>query len=345
MKSLKTLLPVLLLCFFVTLQTGCRKGGKANDAGSEPPQNVSATEVISEDIERRIDITGTLAPWEEATISVEVDGRIIEVNVDLGDQVKKDDILARIMPVEYEWKKTQAEADLSTAEADYKRLTQLIANNVASKQQLDEAKRKLDVARATADLARKKFSDTILRAPFDGSIAKRFINAGEYIRSGASAFYVVRIHPIKFKGDVPERYAGDVHRDDHVLAYTESSTLSLPGTIVRVGPSVTSDSRSFPVEAEIDNSEGRIKPGSFARVSILTRKLQNVLTVPEAAVFTFAGNTRVFVVKDGAAQERIIETSGKLRDRVLVIKGLSAGEKIVTTGVELLTDGKPVIVR
>jgi RND family efflux transporter MFP subunit len=325
--------------------TGCKKGGGAQQAGSETAQSVSTAEVISEDIERRIDITGTLAPWEEATISVEVDGRIVEVNVDLGDQVKKDDVLARIMPVEYEWKKTQAEADLSTAEADYKRLTQLIQNSVASKQQLDEAKRRLDVARATADLARKKFSDTVLRAPFHGSIAKRFINAGEYIRAGASAFYVVRVNPIKFKGDVPERYAGDVHRDDHVLAYTESSTLSLPGTIVRVGPSVASDSRSFPVEAEIDNSEGRIKPGSFARVSILTRKLQNMLTVPETAVFTFAGNTRVFVVKDNAAHERIIETSGKLRDRVLVVKGLSAGEKVVTTGVELLTDGKPVTLR
>lgn len=345
MKKNKLFSLLLFFCLLFILQAGCKKGGKAKNSGSEAAQNVSVAEVVSEDIERRIDITGTLAPWEEATISVEVDGRIIEVNVDLGDQVKKDDILARIMPVEYEWKKTQAEADLSTAEADYKRLTQLIASNIASKQQLDEAKRKLDVARAAADLARKKFSDTMLRAPFDGSIAKRFINTGEYIRAGASAFYVVRVNPIKFKGDVPERYAGDIHKDDHVLAYTESSTLSLPGTIVHVGPSVASDSRSFPVEAEINNSEGRIKPGSFARVSILTHKLQNVLTVPEAAVFTFAGNTRVFVVKDGTALERIIETSGKLHDRVLVVKGLSAGEKVVTTGVELLTDGKPVTVR
>jgi membrane fusion protein (multidrug efflux system) len=324
---------------------GC---GKKKDAttGQEAAQSVAVAPVTTEPVERRIDITGTLAPWEEATVSIEVDGRLTEMLVDLGDQVKKGDVLCRIMPVEYEWKKTQAEADLLKAEADFKRVQKLHADNVVAKDQMDESNRKLDVARATADLARKKLADTVLRAPFDGAVAKRLVHPGEYIRAGAAAFYLVRLNPIKFKGDVPERYAGDVHKEDHVLAYTDAGrNISFPGTIARVGPSVASDSRSFAIEAEIDNSQGSIKPGSFARVSILTRKIDTMLTVPETAVTAFAGTPRVFVAKDGKAAERVIETAGKIRDRVLVVKGVKEGEPVIITGVELLSAGRAITIR
>ncbi len=342
-KNIYLVSALVLLVFAAGLGCGNKKDATT---GQEAAQSVAVAPVTTEPVERRIDITGTLAPWEEATVSIEVDGRLTELPVDLGDQVKKGDVLCRIMPVEYEWKKTQAEADLMKAESDYKRVQKLHADNVVAKDQMDENRRKLDVASAAADLARKKLADTVLRAPFDGAVGKRLVNSGEYVRSGSAAFYLVRLNPIKFRGDVPERYSGDVHKDDHVLAYTDAGRdYSFPGTIVRVGPSVASDSRSFSVEAEIDNSENKIKPGSFARVSILTQKVDTMLTVPETAVTTFAGTPRVFVAKDGKAVERVIEKAGKMRDRVLVAKGLAEGEQVVTTGVELLTDGKPITIR
>jgi len=335
-----------LIIFFVCL-AGSACGKKKDSAtGQETAQNVGIATVASEPIERRIDITGTLAAWEEATVSIEVDGRLTEMRVDLGDQVKKGDVLCRITPVEYEWKKTQAEADLMKAEEDFKRAQKLHTDNVMAKEQMDENLRKLNVARATADLARKKLDDTVLRAPFDGAVGKRLVNPGEYVRAGSAAFYLVRLQPIKFKGDVPERYAGDVHKDDHVLAYTDAGRdYPFPGAIERVGPSVASDSRSFPIEASIDNSEGKIKPGSFARVSILTQKVDSMLTVPETAVTAFAGTSRVFVAKDGKAVERPIEIAGKIHDRVMVAKGVKQGDQVVTTGIELLTDGKAITIR
>ena len=336
----------LLLMFFACI-TGSACGNKKDAvSGQEAAQNVEIATVTSEPIERRIDITGTLAAWEEATVSIEVDGRLTEMRVDLGDQVKKGDVLCRITPAEYEWKKTQAEADLMKADEDFKRAQKLHADNVMAKEQMDENLRKLNVARATADLARKKLEDTVLRAPFDGAVGKRLVNPGEYVHAGSAAFYLVRLQPIKFRGDVPERYAGDVRKDDHVLAYTDAGRdYPFVGTIERVGPSVASDSRSFPIEAEIDNSEGKIKPGSFARVSILTQKVDSMLTVPETAVTSFAGTPRVFIAKDGKAVERPIEIAGKLHDRVMVAKGVMQGEQVVTTGVELLTDGKAITIR
>jgi membrane fusion protein (multidrug efflux system) len=324
---------------------GRQDRGKTGPA-ADTAQSISAADVVMQKVERRVDINGTLAPWEDANISFEVDGRITEVLVDLGDQVKKGAVLAIVEQEEYVWKRAQADAELSAAEADHKRFKELVINNVVSAQKLEDVRRRLDVARAAADLARKKLTDTVLRAPFDGSVGKRLINAGEYVRTGTQAFYVVRLNPLKFKGDVPERYAPDVKTGDTVIAYPESSTaMTVSGTIIRVGPSVHNDSRSFPVEAEIPNEKGAIKPGSFARLSILTRTIEDILTVPENAVFSFAGSPRVFVIESGKAREKTVETIGKIKDRVMVAKGLRKGERVAVTGVELLADGQAVAVR
>jgi len=337
----------ILIIILIFVQSGCAKRDKTGkSSAADAPQSITVADVIKQKVERQVDITGTLAPWDDATISFEVDGRIMEVPVDLGDRVKKDAVLVIVEPAEYEWKKAQADAELAAAEADYKRHKELIANDIISPQKLEDVLRRLDVARATADLARKKLQDTTLRAPFDASVGKRLINAGEYVRTGTQALYLVRLNPLKFKGDVPERYAPDVKIGDQVVAYPESSSqMPVRGKIIRIGPSVYNDSRSFPIEAEIPNEEGAIKPGTFARLSILTRTIDNTLTVPENAVFSFAGSPRAFVIENGKAREQAIETEGKIKDRVMVAKGLREGEKVAITGVELLSDGQAVTIR
>jgi RND family efflux transporter MFP subunit len=156
----------------------------------------------------------------------------------------------------------------------------------------------------------------------------------------------VRTSPLKFRGDVPERYTGDVRLGDSAIAILQSDKGEpLQGKIVRVSPSVSTESRSFSIEAEFDNQDERVKPGSFARVSILSKTVVQALTIPETALFSFAGNPRVFVVEGDRARERVVETDGKEKDRILVSKGLSKGDKVVTGGVELLSDGRLITLR
>jgi len=337
----------VLVVIMIVSQSGCaQQDMTGKSSAADTPPSITVAEVIPQKVERQVDVTGTLAPWEDATISFEVDGRIMEVLADLGDKVQKDAVLAVVEKASYEWKKVQADAELSASEADYKRFKELVAKNVVSAQKLEDVRRRLDVARAAADLAQKTLHDTILRAPFDASVAKRLINAGEYVRTGTQAFYLVRLNPLKFEGDVPERYALDVKMGDQVIAYPESSSQTpVQGRIIRVGPSVSNDSRSFPIEAEIPNPEDAIKPGTFARLSIITKTIENALTVPENAVFNFAGSPRAFVIENGKAREQTLEIAGKIKDRVLVAQGLREGEKVAATGVELLSDGQAVTVR
>jgi membrane fusion protein (multidrug efflux system) len=327
---------------------GCAKsaGDQAAAKAAEAPFIVSVAKVGRENIERRIDITGTLAAWEEATMASEVDGRVVAVAADLGDRVARGEVLARVASEEYELRVAQAVADLTSAQADYTRTTGLAAKHLVSQQQVDDAKHKLDVAQAAADLAQKKLRDTTLRAPFDGAVAKRLINTGDYVHTGMSAFQLVRTTPLKFKGEAPEQFAFDVRVGDAVLAYLSADNGEpLHGKIVRIGPAVSADSRSFAIEAQIENPNGKIKPGTFARLSILSKTVTSALTIPDRAVFSFAGNPHVYVVAAGKARDRAVEMAGKTADRVVVVKGLEEGEQVVITGVELLTDGRAVTIR
>ncbi|MBI5508604.1 MAG: efflux RND transporter periplasmic adaptor subunit [Deltaproteobacteria bacterium] len=331
----------------VALTSACRRAEpRALHAEAPPPLSITAAAVVVEVIERKVEIPGTLAAWEEATVSLEVEGRISEINADLGDSVQKGAVLARLTPAELAWKKAQADADLAAAEADFNRLADLGKQSLVSKQQLEEGRRRLDVARAAADLAAKKYADTSLRAPFAGQVAKRLVNAGEYVRVGTPAFQVVNSTLLKFRGEVPQRFAADVKVGDQATAFADGDHKEgRTGSIVRIGPAVTLESRSFPIEARIDNADGRIKAGTFARLSIGTSGRIEALTVPEAAVSMFAGNPRVFVIDGDHARETPIEVSGKSDAKVLVQKGLTVGQRVAVTGVELLADGRAVSVR
>jgi membrane fusion protein (multidrug efflux system) len=300
-----------------------------------------------DDVQRSVEVTGTLAPWEEAVVSLEAEGRLVKVAVDLGDSVRKGQILALIAPQEYEYKKVQAEAELAAAESDFKRTSDLAKKEMSTPQQLDENRRRLDVARTAADLARKKLADTSLLSPIDGIVSKRLINVGEYVRIGTPAFQIVRITPLKLKADVPERYVSDVTIGAAVNVEYEAlrDQPPLTGTIVRVSPIVAVDSRSFPIEAQIENPKGLVKPGTFAHASVMIAKPEKALVVPEAAVTSFAGMPRVYVLQDGKARERVIEVSGKNKGRMIVTKGLSSGEKVIVTGLETLSDGRTVVAR
>lgn len=324
-------------------------GGK--DAGpdggqSAAPLAVSVVTVASEERVRKIEVTGTLAAWEEALVSVEADGRLAQVKVDLGSHVKRGELLAQIAAQEYSLRKTQAEAELAASRADLARVEQLVAKDIGTRQQLDEARRRYEIARTNAELQNKKLGDTAVRAPIEGIVAKRLVNLGEFVRTGSPAFQIVRTTPLKFKGDVPERHAPVVKIGDEVEASGEAlGDTILTGKIVHVSPSVSADTRSFAIEAQIENPDERFKPGSFARLAISAGAPVKVITVPDKAVTEFAGNKRVFVVQGELARERRVELDGKVGDRAIVAKGLEPGEQVIVTALETLSDGAKITVR
>ncbi len=323
--------------------TGCKK--KEEEVKKAPAIPEVATALAKKEvIEKKVEITGSLAPSEEAVISIEADGRLDALPIELGSYISKGTVIARIATEDYQFKVRQADTELTAAEAEYKRAGSLLEKGLASQQQLDEAKRRLDAAQVNKDSAVKKLADCELKSPIDGMVARRMVNKGEYVRTGTQIAHIIRISPLKFKGDVSEQFAPLIKKGAVVLAQISSGE-ALTGKIVNVGPLVAAENRSFPIEALLDNPKGAVKPGSFGTLIIKTGAADEKITVPEEALYIFSGIRKMFVQENGIVHERKVATSLKMNGRIAVDSGIAEGESVIISGVDRLSEGMKVTIR
>ncbi|MBI2361109.1 MAG: efflux RND transporter periplasmic adaptor subunit [Deltaproteobacteria bacterium] len=273
--------------------------------------------------------------------------------------------LEKAPPADFDVRKTagvlKADAELDEALAHVKRMRALYAEKVISTQEYDSAetryktslagyKNSIEEAKALVanaaskqfqlDIAKKKLADAAIRAPISGSISNRLVSAGEYVKVGAPLFTIVQDQPVKLRGLIPERFAPEI-RVGQVVEVKVDAFPARPfqGKLVRVSPAAELASRSFAIEALIDNSERILKPGFFAKASIVTRMDAGALTVPQQALVQFAGLTKVFVVQGDIARERVVETGVRVgKNEVEITKGLKPGELVAVSGLSRLTD-------
>jgi len=345
MRFVKVIIFVLLTISL--LSVSCHKGGPGRDKRPKErmePLEVSVEKVKKELIELVIDSTGTFFPFEESNVAFEVDGKIVNIAKDIGDYVKKGEVLASISSEEYVLKKAQAEADFKNAESELKRVEELFEKKFATEQQLDIARRNLNVAKAQFDLAQKKLNDCQLKAPISGFVSKRMINAGEYARTGMAAFYLVNTSTLKFKTEISERYSDYVRVDDRVVINTDSGIVA-EGSVYRISPSVNPDSRAFVVEVRVENKKNVIKPGSFGRAKVYASYKYSAITISENAVSYFSGTPRVFKIVDSKAVEQVIKLGDRIDRRFVVESGINEGDIIATSLVDVLTNNQAIRVK
>jgi len=335
---------VLLPCLLVPMIAGAQ-APKAGPPRSAVPIRVA--EILSKSVARSVAFSGSLASPEDATLGAEVEGKVVELLADLGDAVGKGQVLARINPDEYLYRKAQAETAQAQAEANLKRAEELAKQNIVSAAALEDARTAAARGAADADLARKRYRDTEVRAPFAGAVARRLVSTGEYLKVGQPVFQLVMTHPLKLTGEIPERYLGAVKPGSLVtLSLDAFPGKPFEGRITRVAPAVNAQSRAFTVEARVQNPKGLLKPGIFASASVNTGTEAGALAVPEAAVTAFAGVTKVFVIEGTFAHERTVEVDRRLPGGLAVVRGagLRAGQTVAVSGLSKLAEGVEVAV-
>ena len=198
-------------------------------------------------------------------------------------------------------------------------------------------------AESQLGLARRTLSYTNVYSPIDGFITERTADLGEYVSPTQKVATVVRINPLRVRIDIPEQAIPEVKVGQSVSVTTSAwPDKNFSGRIARISPNVTPTSRTLTVEAEIENSSGALKPGQFATVRILQSRAEPALLVPARAVRTESGVSRVFVIKDGHAIQRVVQLGQVEGDLVEVKGGVAADEPVATSNVELLSDGMAV---
>ncbi len=187
----------------------------------------------------------------------------------------------------------------------------------------------LAVRRAELDLARQAQADAVIRAPFDGVVEQRHTAPGAYLQVGHPVVSLVRIHPLRFQAGVPEREAIRVKPKQRVRIQVEGRAEWIESEVVRISPAVDPASRALLIQADVPNPDRALRAGMFAQAEIVVDPAAKALAVPAEAITEFAGVEKVWVVRDGRAEARPVETGRRDGPWVEIRRNLSEGDQVV----------------
>jgi RND family efflux transporter MFP subunit len=205
---------------------------------------------------------------------------------------------------------------------------------------VDVARTNVANAQSQLALARKNLSYASIPAPIDGFVIERTADLGEYVSPQQKVVTIVRTNPLRMRIDIPEQAIPEVQVGQSVSITTSAwPDKNFSGRVARIAPNVSAISRTLTVEAEIENSNGALKPGQFATVRILQARAEPAVLVPARAVVTDAGVSRVFVIRDGHAEQRLVQTGQAEGDLIEIRNGVAADEVVATSNLEMLSDG------
>jgi len=260
----------------------------------------------------------------------------------------------------------RTKADLAQAEQAYARAAELFKRTLIPQQGLDDARTAVETKKANYDaslhnarnlrasiraseaemkLAARQLRDAAIRAPFDGYVEKRLVNLGELVKAQMPVMAIVRLDPLKVIAEIPEKMAPWIAEGRPVeLRVDAYRDRTFTGKVTRISPAVNTSTRAFPFEAVVPNADAVLKPGTFARVHVESGKVDDVLTLPYAALQYRYGVNRVFVVQGDRLAVRELQVGERVGDRIEIVSGVKAGEQVAITDVESLADGALVSV-
>ena len=195
-------------------------------------------------------------------------------------------------------------------------------------------------AQAALALARKSLSYAVIQAPIDGFVSERTADLGEYVSPQQKVVTIVRTNPLRIRIDIPEQAISEVKVGQSVSITTSAwPDKNFAGRVARIAPNVTAQSRTLTVEAEIENSSNVLKPGQFATVRLLQDRAEPAVLVPARSVINEAGVSRVYVIKNGHAEQRLVQIGQTDGDLIEIKSGVAADELVATGSLEQLSDG------
>jgi multidrug efflux system membrane fusion protein len=334
---------------------------RANRPNAVP---VLASAVKVADVPVYLDGVGTTKALNTVTVRPQVDGKLVSINFQEGQDVEKGDVLARIDPTTYQAqldqataKKAQDEAMLANAKRDLERYSRLAANNAGTQQQADtqratvaqlEAQVRLD--QAAIDNARAVLAYTTITAPISGRTGIRQVDEGNIVHASDATGIVVitQVKPIAVFFNLPQQRLAEINaamakgapRVD--VIGTDNKTVIESGKLTVMDNQVDQTTGTVRLKAEFPNAELKLWPGQFVNVRLLINTLQGVTVVPTAAVQRGPNGTFVFIVKPDQTVAVQPATVKQQDDVQTVISGVPAGQQVVTTGFSQLADGKAV---
>lgn len=298
--------------------------------------------------------SGSLDPEWQAEVAAKVDGRLEKVYVKEGDPVTKGQVLAVLEQVDTDadllnarGTYLDAQTNLRKATTDLARYEKLYASGAVSQQVVDDyrfaranAEAKLEAARGNLQSMESKSAGTILVAPADGIVAKRYYQEGYYAKAGTAIFAVADISMLKTVIHIPEgQVAGVAVGNEADIKLPAYPNKKIVGKITRIAPVADQPSHTFAAEVSVDNSQGLLA-GVYANVYLTAQPRENVLTVPLHTIVMRDDQQTIFVAdEDGTIQRRVLEVGYTDDKYAEIISGITEEDLIVLEGQNKLREG------
>ena len=341
---MKTIFGTMSAAAIILIVAGCgnstQKQTVQQTAAVEELPSVAVEQVFVQDVDQDATYTSTVQAYIKNNIVPQTAGRIVKINVEIGDRVKKGQVLAEIDKVQLQ----QAQLQLHNAEVELERLRALYAAGGLSKSDLDAIELQYNV---TKTQVQNLIENTTLLSPIDGVITARNYDAGDMYSMSAPIFTVEQIKPVKLLVGVSESDYSKISKGDKVTVKADAfPDLTFDGKIERIYPTIDPATRTFTVEVVVPNNYSTLRPGMFARVNVNFGTNRNVV-IPDVAVVKQQGSGERFVYvlnADGTVSYKKVELGRRMGTQYEVLSGVEDGAKVVVGGQIRLKDGIKVSV-
>jgi membrane fusion protein, multidrug efflux system len=325
----------------------------AKSGAFEPPPTAVTTDVAKEsEWQPTLQSVGSITAVNGVNISTDLAGIVRQIAFESGNKVRSGDLLVRLDTVQEEAQLHQSEAQRDFAAVTLKRDKDLVEKHAIAQSDYDNAEAAFRQSQAAVDQFNALIARKTLRAPFDGVTGIRQVNLGQYLKEGDMVVTLQAFDPIYVNFSLPQQDLSKLAVGQSVILHVDAfEDRSFQGKITAINSLVDQATRNIQVQATFSNSDLRLRPGMFAKVSVIMNEKQNVVAIPATAIHYAPYGDSIFIVSEmkdpqgkeyKGVKEQFIKTGQTRGDMITVTSGLKPGDEVVTSGVFRLKSGAHV---
>jgi membrane fusion protein (multidrug efflux system) len=308
---------------------------------AQAPIPVDIRSVTTGAVRQQIEAIGSLRSDESVVLRPEIAGRVSEILFDEGQPVKRGAPLLRLDAAIARAQVNQARANITLSRANFSRARELAERGAGTQRTLDEAQAKLSTDEAQLALAQATLDKSTLTAPFDGIVGLRQVSIGDYVNPGQTIANIESVEQLKVDFRIPEIYAQVIAAGQAIRVRLDAFPgATFEGSVYAIDPAIDPNGRAVILRARLPNADKKLRPGMFARVTLIVEERPNAVLIPETALMPMGRDVFAFRVIDGKAVQTKLRTGLRRGGDVEILEGLKAGDAIVAEGAQKLRDGQ-----
>jgi membrane fusion protein (multidrug efflux system) len=340
MKNLRTFLVIALIIGLLAaiklkfLTKDTPQGGPGGPGGpnKDAPVLVTGYVVKPDTLANEVFISGSLVANEQVDLMPEMAGRVIKIAFTEGNKVSQGSLLVKIndSDLQASLKKLKLQEKLATENVE--RRKKLLAVNGISQEEYDAAANQLATYQADIAFTESQLAKTEIKAPFSGTIGIKNISQGAFVGVGTPIATLVQTDPIKIDFSVPEKYATLVKTGQTIHFTIDGADGNFSAKITTIDPKIDENTRTIKVRALANNPSGKLMPGGFAEIQLPLKRSADAVMLPTQAIIPILKGQKVFIARNGVAEETKVETGFRSDTKIQIIKGVSIGDTVIVSG-------------